>query len=163
MHRISIQTTLLCPQAAVWDRISTMHGVNDELYPILRMTCPDMSMRISKELVNVHQKPLFRSWLLLFGILPIEYDDINLKSVLEGQSFSERSEMALMSEWHHDRFLETDAAGTVVTDNLAFSPRFGMIGWLLVMIVKCLFQHRHRRLKTIFGCAKDTKWEIKSG
>jgi hypothetical protein len=139
--------------------------VNAELFPLFSMTCPDLDMRISPALALVgpgagSTGPLFRSWLLLFGLLPIDYDDINLVAVIEGKSFSERSSMALMSQWHHDRVLETSNDGTVVTDELAFVPRVRLLGWLLTVAVRVLFAHRHRRLVSVFGCAKETSIEL---
>lgn len=156
MYRVSVCTNVLAPQASVWNYVSTMKGVNYELYPVLQMTCPDMSMRISKELVKTNTVPLFRSWLLLFCIVPVDFDDINITEVVEGKSFSERSLMALMTQWHHDRTLETSDDGTIIVDELAFTPRVRVLGCLLNLIVRFLFCHRHQRLQQCFGCSKKT-------
>ena len=46
---------------------------------------------------------LFRSWILLFGVLPIDYDDITLVSIEPGRGFHERSSMLSMRVWEHER------------------------------------------------------------
>jgi hypothetical protein len=156
----------------VWSGVTTFAGVNQEFYPILRMTCPDPSMRLTPNLVS--EKPLFRSWLLLFGIFPIDYDLLCITKVVQNQCFEEKSSMGLMSEWNHHRHL-CDATqenvssqgsdkrrsnkwkkmlsceGTVVTDRLSFRPRIPGTGWLLTWIVKLLFWYRHRRLRELYS------------
>lgn len=161
MYRVTVRTAVRAPQPAVWEHASSMRGVNYELWPLFRMSCPDMDMKISEELVGVPIRPLFRSWLFLFGVFPVDYDDINLASVIEGKSFSERSSMLLMPSWHHDRILESNNDGTVVTDALAFVPRFHLMGYLLSYVVKYLFLHRHNRLISQFGCCCSTFCELK--
>lgn len=162
MYRFTFCTTVRAPQPAVWEQVSTIRGVNEELSPLFHMTCPHKDMRISPALVGSSTIPLFRSWLFLFGLIPIEYDDINIVGVIEGKSFSERSSMALMTEWHHDRILETTTGGTIVTDELSFIPRFRIIGFVLCAVVKILFSHRHRRLISVFGCCKATVCQVKN-
>ena len=162
MYRITFKTTVCAPQPAVWERVSTMLGVNDELRPLMQMTCPDMNMRISRDLIGTPGVPLFRSWLLLFGIIPIDYDDICLVAVIEGKSFSERSSMALMTQWHHDRVLEAGNEGTIITDELAFTPRFRIFGCVLSLVVRFLFMHRHRRLVSRFGSLRETVCQQKT-
>lgn len=150
MYRVTVKTGVAAPMHQVWSQISTMKGVNAELFPLLQMSCPDANISISKDLAK--KGPLFRSWLFLFGIIPIEYDDIGFSEVVEGRSFSERSEMALMSCWHHDRKLENLDQGTLVIDELAYIPRVRILGPLLQYIVRFLFLYRHGRLRTRFGC-----------
>ena len=135
-----------------------MSGVNDELFPLLRMTCPEEDTRITSHLVQTRQgqgqrKTLFNSWMLLFGVFPFEVDWLNITTCIDGVMFSERSSMMLMSEWHHDRMLETICEGTKVTDVLSFSPRWGLgfMGYFMRNIVTFLFNHRHNRLKSKFG------------
>ena len=48
-------------------------GINDELRPVLRMTAPGSEIL---DLAAIRPPPrLGRSWLLLFGALPIDVDD----------------------------------------------------------------------------------------
>jgi hypothetical protein len=61
-----------------------------------------------------------RSWILLFGLIPVDYDDLGIAELEPGRRFLERSTMLSMGFWEHERL-----AGAIV----AF-----------------LFRHRHRRL-----------------
>ena len=46
---------------------------------------------------------LFRSWILLAGIIPVEYDDIVFEEVEPGHRFQERSSMFTLRVWEHER------------------------------------------------------------
>ena len=56
----------------VWARVSTFEGVNYELAPIMRMTAP-ASIRALEPADVVLGERIFRSWVLLLGVLPIDY------------------------------------------------------------------------------------------
>jgi ligand-binding SRPBCC domain-containing protein len=157
MLQFSITSFVKTPREAVWSRISQISGVNEEFYPILKMTCPEPNMRISPS--HITGKPLFRSWLLLLGIMPIEYDLIQIVACEDGVGFTEKSSMALMSEWHHQRILVSTARGTRITDNLKFRPRRGVffLGWLFKRIVAALFRYRHHRLGEMFGSSMSAE------
>jgi len=68
-------------------------------------------------------KPLFRSWILLFGIIPIDRSDLTLLRLEDGRGFVEQSPMLSMSLWRHVRTLEADGETNAVTDELTFRPR----------------------------------------
>ncbi len=158
---VTITSSVHTRRAAVWDCVSTFQGVNYELAPFLYMTCPDPATRLGPQ--HVTDAPLFRSWLLLFGFIPIEYDLIRLESLEEGASFQESSSMALMSLWSHRRQLREDLSDpsiTQVTDTLVFSPRFPLIGYFMQYVVRWLFMHRHRRLAARFGSNVAPKAEF---
>ena len=122
-----------------------------EFYPFLYMTCPDTSMSISSVLVT--KVPLFRSLILLFGFIPFEYDLIRFEKVIDGERFSERSSMALMVEWNHDRELieSENNNGVEIIDTLSFQPRIPFTGWILKIIVRLLFAYRHYRISKLYG------------
>jgi ligand-binding SRPBCC domain-containing protein len=95
---------------------------------------------------------IFRSWVLLFGVIPIDYDDITLIALEPGRGFHERSRMLSMRVWEHERTLEPDGeSATRVRDRLSFEPRLPGSGPLLERIVRATFRHRHRRLRRRFG------------
>ena len=138
----------------VWECVSTFKGVNRELSPFLQMTCPEPNTRITKSMES-KDKSLFTSWVLLFGLLPVEYDCLRLENVTEGTGFKERSSMLMMSEWHHDRTLISENVNEVsrtrVVDVISFTPRLYILGWAMVYIVRFLFHHRHVNLRRQFG------------
>ena len=142
---------LAAPAAAVWDRVTTFDGVNDELRPLMRMTAPPHMRRLDAPDVRPGER-LFRSWVLLFGVLPFDYDDITLVSIEPGRGFHERSSMLSMRVWEHERTLEPAGEGScVVRDRLTFTPRVPGTDRLLRPVVKAVFEHRHRRLVRHFG------------
>ena len=49
---------------------------------------------------------LFRSWLLVGGLLPVDYDDVSFAEVEPGRRFLERSSLLSQSVWEHERTIE---------------------------------------------------------
>ena len=77
MQPIELTSKLDAPAGRVWERISTFEGVNDELRPLLRMTAPRHLRTLDPADVHLGER-IFRSWVLLFGLLPVDYDDLTL-------------------------------------------------------------------------------------
>ena len=135
----------------------TPPGINDELRPVLRMTMPRGVEGDSIEDVPTGET-LGRSWILLGGILPVDYDDLRLEEIekpKEGQTlfrFRERSRTAAFAVWGHERIVEPVGEGEcTVTDRLTWefkAPMARVPGAerLANAVVGFLFRHRHRRL-----------------
>jgi hypothetical protein len=134
----------------VWDRVTTPAGINDEMRPYLRMTLPRGLERIDPAEIEVG-KPLGRSWILLFGLLPVDYDDLNLVRLDPGEGFLERSTMLSQRLWEHERTLEPIEGGCRVTDRVRWEPRLGLLAAPLRPLFAWFFRHRHRRLRRHFG------------
>jgi ligand-binding SRPBCC domain-containing protein len=148
---IEQQSLLAAPPDAVWERVSTFEGINDELGPLMRMTAPARVRSLDPSEVVLGER-IFRSWVLLFGVIPIDYDDLTLIALEPGRGFHERSRMLSMRVWEHERTLEPDGdSATRVSDRLSFEPRLPGSGPLLERIVRATFRHRHRRLRRRFG------------
>ena len=137
------------PPSAVWDRVTTFEGVNHELMPIVRMTCPPAMRRIDPATVPLGRF-WFRSWLLLFGVLPIDYDHLRLVAIEPGRGFHEDSTMLSQRRWVHRRDLEPVGGGTRVRDRIEFEPRVAFLGPFMRVVFRAVFRHRHRRLATHF-------------
>ena len=151
MRSVRRSSVVARPAAEVWARAVTEQGINDELAPILRMTMPAALRGKTVDTVEVGV-PLGRSWILLGGLLPVDYDDLCLAELEPGRRFLERSSTLSFSLWQHERAIEPDGQeGCRVTDTLGFELRRG-IAWvpgaerLAAAIVGALFSHRHRRL-----------------
>lgn len=149
-----ISSDLAAAPALVWDRAVTEEGINDELHPLVRMTMPPglRGKTIADVEVGVE---LGRSWILLGGLLPIDYDDLRLVELEAGRRFRERSRTAAFAVWSHERTLEPVAGGCRVTDRLGFElkrpvARVPGSARLAEAIVGLLFRHRHRRLQRHF-------------
>jgi hypothetical protein len=150
--KFHIQSTLEASPAEVWRHSTSMAGVNRELMPLMRMTHPKGLERLDQQEVPLGTR-LFRSYLLAFGLLPVDWDDLAFESITPGQGFVESSSLATARTWQHRRWIEPGAtsASCLLDDQLAWTPRFVGAGAVLRRIVPLLFRHRHRRLVKIFG------------
>ena len=97
-----VSSRLDAPADAVWARVTTAEGVNAELMPIVRMTVPR-----GVEDFDIENTPdgttLGRSWLLLFGLIPFDWDRIHIERLEPGRAFHERSTMLSQRTWEHSR------------------------------------------------------------
>lgn len=141
------------PAPMVWDRVITPAGIRHELRPLLSMTMPPgLRGRSISDAAAVLGQPLGKAWLLLGGVLPVEYDEMRIVALDPGYRFHEQSEMLLLSRWEHERsVVPLDAATCEVRDRLTFRPRV-LAEWPVVQkvargVVGALFAHRHRRLR----------------
>jgi ligand-binding SRPBCC domain-containing protein len=135
---------------AVWAHATTFAGVNRELFPLARMTHPRDRTTLDPADVVPGQR-LLRSWILAFGVLPIDYDDLTFVELEPGRRFVERSPMLTQREWRHERVVEPDGAGSRVTDRLCFVPRVAALGALHEAVFRMAFALRHRNLRRLFG------------
>jgi hypothetical protein len=147
-----IASALAAETAAVWERAMSAEGINAELRPLLRMTVPRGSE--SLDLHGLEPGPLGRSWLLLFGFIPVDFDEIGLERIEPGRGVLERSRMLSMRLWEHERTIEAgEDGGATIADRLAWEPRLPLPGRLLRPLVAALFRHRHEQLRRHFGGA----------
>jgi ligand-binding SRPBCC domain-containing protein len=151
MHSVEQASVLARPATEVWERAVTEEGINDELAPILRMTMPAGLRGKTVETVELGVS-LGRSWILLGGVLPVDYDDLCLAELEPGRRFLERSSTLTFAVWQHERVVEPEGeAACRVTDRLGFELKRG-VAWipgaprLARAVVAFLFRHRHRRL-----------------
>lgn len=137
-------------QAEIWPWVTSPEGINDELMPVMRMTVPAQLRGKSIQEMPLRER-IGRSWFLLFGFVPIDYDDITLAERDSGRRFLERSTMMSMASWEHERTLTPCEGGTEVKDRVAFQMR-PPLGWIpgahafMRWALGSLFAHRHRRL-----------------
>ena len=121
----------------------------------MRMTVPaSMSGRTIADVAPGSH--LGRSWLLLFGIIPFDYDDIGIAELGPGHRFLERSSMLSMKCWEHERTITPSADGCEVHDRVAFELRGPLsavpgLSGLLRQTLERVFRHRHARLARAFG------------
>src|SRR3954469_7034553 len=94
-HSFTISTPLRASAEQVWDHASTFAGVNRELWPLVRMTYPRALSRLTPDAFPLG-RTAFRSWILLFGLLPVEYDDLTLVELEPGRGFSEVSQLLML-------------------------------------------------------------------
>ncbi len=153
MRSFEIATDLAAPPETVWQRVTTPQGINDELLPLMRMTMPRALRGVTIGDISVSEN-LGRSWLLAFGLIPVDYDDLTIAELEPGRRFLEQSTMLTQSRWRHERIVEALGSGCRVTDRLAWQGRARALGALFGLAVPILFRHRHRRLRRRFGSAR---------
>ncbi len=149
-YSFTVESRLRASPAQVWAHASTFDGVNRELGPFFRMTFPEKMSQLTLETVPLGEKA-FRSWILLFGILPIEFDDICLVELNPGHYFQERSRMLSIRAWGHRRTVTPAPEGCIVTDEIDFIPVLRIAGPLLALLYRWTFNWRHHRLRGLFG------------
>lgn len=133
----------------LWSHATSPSGVNAEFWPLLRMTFPLGVTDLSQGWDS--GRKLFRSWLLLFGVLPVEYDDLTLVEVEPGRRFLERSRMFSQRVWQHERCLVAVAGGCEVSDRVQFVPFLAALGPIYRTVFRGVFLLRHRNLRRRFG------------
>src|SRR5436309_11030541 len=116
----------------------------------MRMTAP-RSAELTPEGVPLGRR-WFRSWILLFGVIPFDYDDLCVEELEPGRRFLERSTMLSARVWEHERTLDpVGDGGTRLTDRVRFQPRIRLLTGIHRTIIAATFRHRHRRLRTHFS------------
>jgi hypothetical protein len=151
---IRVSSRLHAAPEAVWSRAMSTEGINDELGPLFRMTVPRGLDDL--DLAKVEPGRLGRSWILLFGLLPVDYDDLGLERIEQGRGFLERSTMLSQRLWEHERTIEpAPGGGCTIADRVAWEPRPPLPGRLLRPLFAAVFRHRHRRLRRHFGAAEN--------
>ncbi len=146
---LKVASNLPVPLPNLWQKVSTMEGVNHELAPFIHMTSPATLRRLPFTQAPLKQ-PLFTSWLLLFGILPFDRHQLRLDEVWEG-GFRENSSSLIHRAWRHERIITANGTGSTLTDTLNFEPRISLLGYIILPVVRFVFQHRHRHLKQLFA------------
>ena len=101
-----VSSRIGAPAAEVWAFATTAAGINEELMPIVRMTVPRGLEGDFAIADVVAPQRLGRSWLLLGGLIPFDWDDIGIERIGPGFAFSERSTMLSQRAWHHDRSVD---------------------------------------------------------
>ena len=145
---LSFESEVRASPEESWTWVTSVAGIRAEMRPLARMTMPrgiESILDVDFELGT----PLFRSWLLLFGILPIERSDLTLIELTEGRGLVEESPMLMMRLWRHERRIDPVDGGSRITDVLTFEPRVG--GRLVERCVETFFRHRHRVLRRALG------------
>lgn len=128
----------------------TLEGVNAELRPLVRITAPAQWAKrpLAQWPMREH---LFSSWILLFGVLPIDRHTFMLHSVSPDAGFEEASSSLINTRWRHERTIVAIEGGCRVTDRVGYRCRIPLLGYLLKPVYQLVFRHRHRTLRARYG------------
>lgn len=151
MHAFSISSELPVSPDQFWAGMS-MSAVNAELSPLVRMSCPDRWKACPLAQWTTGQV-LFRSVILLFGVLPVDVHSLRLDQIHPERGFLERSHSWVNALWQHERTSTATAQGCLVTDTVTVQGRLPWLTWLLLPVYRRVFRHRHRRLRALHGRA----------
>lgn len=145
------ESILSAPMEQVWDWITSVKGISAEMRPFLRMTAPRHIRSLADTQIELGS-PLFRSYIFLFGIIPIDYSEITLVKFNQGRGFVEQSPMGSMKLWRHERQIvpcPSRPDAVLLIDQLTFRPRFAR--GLTRGFIRRVFTHRHRVLRENLG------------
>lgn len=149
--QLNFESRLNAAPEKIWQWITSLEGIVTEMRPLMRMTAPkgvkniiDMDFELGK--------PLFRSYIFIFGFIPADYSNLTLIELDDGAGFIEQSTMASMKLWRHERriiAMQQEPAISMLRDTLTFQSRFasGLIHWF----VRKMFEHRHEVLRRWFN------------
>lgn len=147
----AVTSDLEASPETVWAHATKIRGVNREFFPFLRMSAPAGADTIDERSVRLGER-LFRSWILLFGVLPVDYDDLTIVELEPGRRFLERSPMLTQRLWTHERTIDRrDDGGATLTDRVRFEPKVPALGGAQLPIFRTVFAYRHHRLVRLFG------------
>jgi ligand-binding SRPBCC domain-containing protein len=149
-YSFEFSSRLAAPADEVWAHAASMRGVNRELSPLARMTHPRELSVLEPGRVPLGQRA-FRSWIFALGVVPIDYDDLTIVELEPGRRFLERSPMLTQREWQHERVVDRDGSGSIVTDRVRFTPRVAVLGPAFLVVFRLAFRLRHRNLRRLFG------------
>ncbi len=148
---MKFESKLSASREQIWNWITSIDGISTELSPYFRMTAPKHIRNLS-DLKLSPGAPLFRSYILFFGFLPIDYSDLTLLKLKKNESFTEVSPMGSMKNWRHERHIQncaSDSSKILLIDQLTFEPRFASS--LVVWMIRKIFEHRHKVLRENFA------------
>ena len=148
--RLTFTTEVPASAADVWTWSTSIRGIKLEMWPILKMTFPKGMTGIDAD--TTLKKPICRCQFLLLGLVPIDMSKLTFVEFDPGHRFVEQSPLLSMRSWRHERIVTptvNGALGTVVTDKLEFTPRFGAP--VVRFFVKKFFEHRHTVLARTFA------------
>ncbi|MFZ6644900.1 hypothetical protein ACO0LO_04245 [Undibacterium sp. TJN25] len=149
MREFTVQSDLAIDAAAFCANMS-MQTVNWELSPIVRMSAPEPWRDCTLDQWQAGRL-LFKSWIFLFGFIPVDLHAFRLEAIYAGAGFQENSSSWANKEWRHRRMVAARGDGCTVTDHVVVAGRIPFVAALLMPVYEFVFRHRHRRLRKKYG------------
>jgi ligand-binding SRPBCC domain-containing protein len=149
---ITRTTRLAAPADAVWSAATRMPSINAEIGPWLKMTAPREAQELSLDDPRlVLGEPIFTSWILLLGLVPVERMEVTIVELERGRRFVEQSRVSVLRKWRHEREVVAGGDRCLVTDRLTVEAPVRVFTPVVARLVGAFFGHRHRRLAARFG------------
>ncbi len=153
MRSFSFSSNLSSPAEEILSSL-TMTGVNTELSPLVRMTAPS-SFATRSIFEWPERQMLFKSWILLFGILPIDRHTFLFERIQAGVGFTERSTSWTNRYWCHERKVVSLGSACQVVDTVTFQSRIPLLDLLLLPVYRLAFWRRHQYLQGRYGAGRS--------
>jgi ligand-binding SRPBCC domain-containing protein len=128
--------------------------VNYELGPWIQMSAPAkwQSLALKDWCGN---GPLFKSWVLLLGIIPLDHHAFGSLDLSQDMRFVETSSSWVNCVWQHERVVKAVPGGCEVIDKISFAPRLSFVSAMLKLIYVLVFRHRHAKLRLRYTTSGD--------
>jgi len=145
--QVTVHSRLPVGPEELWRRVSSVEGINFEMGPWLKFVGPSdldalagsgESGTVGLRLKGPAGFPLGRYRLGLVRLDP-------------GRGFLEQTRMLPFLLWQHERMIEPEGDGSLITDRLGWRWKLSLLDPLLRFGVRAFFQHRHRRLRSFFA------------
>jgi len=146
-HTFELSSELAISPDTFWEH-ATLADVNAELAPWVRMTAP-RPWKTAPLRTWPAGRQLFRSWILLFGVVPVDVHTFCLVRIEPSSGFDERSTSLVNRIWAHSRSVQPSAQGCIVTDRVTTEARLPVLGALLAPVYRAIFSSRHRYLRRL--------------
>lgn len=147
---LTIESKINSTKEILWQHITQMKNINVELSPFIKMTYPAKMSEIGDREVLMNEV-LFKSWILLFGFIPIDLHHLCLGKIDFGTGFYENSYSVYMRYWKHTRTINERNEKVFVRDEIHFSPRISFAGLVLLPFFKLFLKNRHKNLAKAFS------------
>ena len=150
---LTMSTEVPVSTQEAWAWSTSLRSVRAEMRPLLKLVFPKGMTDIGAN--TMLGKSLGRCQFLLFGVFPVDMSKLTFTEIVPGHRFVEQSQLLSMHAWRHERVITpaADGRGAVITDRLAFSPRFATP--VVSAMVKLLFSHRHKMLGRALGAQSN--------
>ena len=145
--RVTVRSKLAVSPEELWQSVASAEGVNHEMGPWLRFVPPAGENLLEAAGRGEVLKLKIRGPL---GI-PLGNYPLRLVRLEEGRGFLEQTQMLPCLLWQHERTIEAEGDGTVITDRLGWRWKLRLLDPLLSPGVGVFFRHRHRKLRSRFG------------
>lgn len=147
--QFTISSDLAIAAEDLWRHSVTPVDINAEFKPLLQMRFPQGMDDVTEGWAPGDIG--FRSWILLGGLLPVDYDDLRFIELEPGHHFVERSTMLSQAYWEHRREIHPLEGGARITDSIEFAPRATVLTPVYEKIFSMIFRYRHRSLRRMYG------------
>jgi hypothetical protein len=151
MHHVVVSSKLNVQPQEFWGEQS-LATVNYELGPWIQMSVPAAWHGLQLKDWS-SEGPLFKSWVLLFGLVPLDRHAFGSLDLSQSMRFVETSSSWVNRVWRHERVVTAVAGGCEVMDKVSFAPRLPFVSALLKPIYALVFGHRHSRLRARHAAA----------